>query len=105
MKRAFEQGEIPEEDQGPGEPVPSEKKKKAPAKRAKKDDDGDEEKPARKRARKAKVSVGMVNEIIGLCWLIVIHRRTKTTMRRRSQRGSGPRRQRYGSCSYRVKSL
>jgi hypothetical protein len=54
VKRAWEEGAIPDEDQGPGEPVPSEKKK-APAKRTRKGDDG-EEKPARKRARKAKVS-------------------------------------------------
>ncbi|GJE86488.1 zf-PARP domain-containing protein [Phanerochaete sordida] len=55
VKRAWEEGAIPEDDKGPGEPVATEKKKKAPAKRAKKDDDGDDgEKPAKKRARKAK---------------------------------------------------
>ena len=54
VKRAWEEGAIPDEDQGPGEPVASEKKK-APAKRAKKDADDDDEKPAKKRARKAKV--------------------------------------------------
>lgn len=54
VKRAWEEGAIPEDDQGPGEAVAVEKKKKAPAKRAKKGD-GDDEKPAKKRARKVKV--------------------------------------------------
>ena len=51
VNRAWDEGAIPEGDQGPGEAVAVEKK--APAKRAKKDDDG--EKPGKKRARKAKV--------------------------------------------------
>lgn len=52
VKRAWEHGAIPDEDQGPGEAVAVEKK--APAKRAKKGT-GDGAKPAKKRARKAKV--------------------------------------------------
>ncbi|EKM56501.1 uncharacterized protein PHACADRAFT_253668 [Phanerochaete carnosa HHB-10118-sp] len=51
VKCAWDEGAIPEKDQGPGEPIVTEKKK-APAKRAKKDDG--EEKPMKKRARKAK---------------------------------------------------
>lgn len=51
VQRAWDQGEIPDEDKGPGEPVETGKKKPAP--RKKKDEDG-EEKPKRSRA-KAKV--------------------------------------------------
>ena len=52
VKRAWEAGEVPDDDKGAGEAV--ETAKKAPAKR-KKDEDG-EEKPKRGRAKKAKVS-------------------------------------------------
>ncbi|KAI0341288.1 zf-PARP-domain-containing protein [Trametopsis cervina] len=50
--RAWEEGAIPEDDKGPGDPAPGLATKRAPAKRTKKTDDGD--KPPKKRARKAK---------------------------------------------------
>ncbi|TFY54279.1 hypothetical protein EVJ58_g8959 [Rhodofomes roseus] len=52
VQRAWDAGEVPEEDQGPGEAV--ETAKKAAPKRKKKDEDGEEEKPKRSRAKKAK---------------------------------------------------
>ena len=51
-ERAWEAGDIPEDDKGPGEPVETGKKKAAAAPRKKKDEDG-AEKP--KRVRKPKV--------------------------------------------------
>ncbi len=47
VQRGWEEGEIPEDDKGPGEAVETGKKKAAP--RKKKDDDGE---PPKKRARK-----------------------------------------------------
>ena len=52
VQRAWEAGDIPEDDKGPGEPVETGKKKAAAAPRKKKDEDG-AEKP--KRVRKPKV--------------------------------------------------
>lgn len=65
VTRAWEEGAIPEDDKGPGEPVPSEKKKKAPA----------------KRARKPKVRVLMVTVT---CALTVVCRMRMTRMTRTS---------------------
>lgn len=53
VTRAWDEGEIPEDDQGPGEAVEG-LAKKAPAKRKPKDD-GDDGAAPKKRARKAKV--------------------------------------------------
>ena len=53
VQRAWEAGEVPDDDKGAGEAV--ETAKKAPAKR-KKDEDG-EEKPKRGRSKKVKVSL------------------------------------------------
>ena len=50
MQRAWDQGEVPDDDKGPGEPVETGKKKAAP--RKKKDDDGEEKpKPSRAKAK------------------------------------------------------
>lgn len=91
VKRAWEGGAIPDEDQGPGEPVASEKKK-APAKRAKKDaDDDDREKPAKKRARKAKVCF-VVLQYSTICSLPSTGRRTTMMTRKRKSPRSSRRR-------------
>lgn len=57
VERAWEEGKIPENNKGPGEPadIP----KKAPAKKAKKDNG----EPPKKRAKKAKVSVPMSTSV------------------------------------------
>ena len=92
VRRAWDDGAIPEDDKGPGEPVASEKKK--PAKRAKKSDDGDGEKPAKKRARKAVRSLVFFPDVMANSDF----RRMKTTMRKkRSLSRSGLRRLRYVS--------
>lgn len=54
VQRAWEEGAIPEEDKGPGEPIEAEPKKKAAAPRKKKADDQEGSRP-KKRAKKAKV--------------------------------------------------
>ncbi len=61
VQRAWDEGRIPDDDKGPGEPVETGKKKAAP--RKKKSDDG-EEKPKRSRA-KAKVRETLV--IVAAC--------------------------------------
>ena len=60
VQRGWDEGHIPEDDKGPGEPVETGKKKAAP--RKKKAEDG-EEKPKRSRA-KAKVR----EDIVAVLW-------------------------------------